>query len=244
MTTGNWTVADLRGMEGAPVYSSEGDKVGAIQDIWMDDSTGTPAWIGLGTGIFRTKHVLVPVTNARRYEDGLTVPFTKDEVKNAPDIDESRITPEMERTLYDYYGLGYGKTGRPEARTSTDAAMTRSEEELAVAKERQPKERVRLRKYVVTEPVQQTVPVRREEVRVEREPITEENIDEAMSGPDIAEGEHEEVLMEERVVPEKRVVPKERVRLEKDTATDEETVNEEVRKERIDVEREGSRRRK
>ena len=58
------------------------------------------------------------------------------------------------------------------------------------------------------------------------------------------QGEHEVTLMEEKVVPEKRVVPKERVRLEKDTATGQETVSEEVRKERVDVEREGSKRRK
>jgi len=96
--------------------------------------------------------------------------------------------------------------------------------------------RVRLRKYVVTEHVQQTVPVRREEVRLEREPITDENVDEAMSGPEISEAEHEVVLHEEEPVVEKRAVPKERVRLEKETVTDEAEVSEEVRKERIEPE--------
>lgn len=114
--------------------------------------------------------------------------------------------------------------------------MTRSEEEVHVGTARRERGRVRLRKYVVTEQVQRTVPVSREEVRVEREPITDENVDQALSGAEISEGEHEVVLHEEEPVVEKRAVPKERVRLSKDTVTDEREVSEEVRKERIEAE--------
>ena len=95
-----------------------------------------------------------------------------------------------------------------------------------------------MRKYVTTEQVQRTVPVQRERVRVEREPITDANLDAATSGPDISEEEHEVILREEEPVVEKRVVPKERVRLDKDTVTGEERVTEEVRKEQIDVQNE------
>lgn len=114
--------------------------------------------------------------------------------------------------------------------------MTRSEEEVRVGTASRETGRVRLRKYVVTEQVQQTVPVSREEVRLEREPITDENLDEAMSGAEISEGEHEVVLHEEEPVVEKRTVPKERVHLGKDTTTEEREVSEEVRKERIETE--------
>ena len=113
--------------------------------------------------------------------------------------------------------------------------MTRSEEELRVGTRESESGRVRLRKYVVTEEVQQTVPVRREEVRVEREPITDANVDQAMDGPEISDEEHEVVLHQEEPVVEKRAVPKERVRLDKDTITDEEQISEQVRKEQIDV---------
>ena len=113
--------------------------------------------------------------------------------------------------------------------------MTRSEEELRVGTAERERGRVRLRKHVVTENVQQTVPVRREEVRVEREPITGENIDDAMSGPEISEDEHEVVLHEEEPVVEKRTVAKERVRLGTETHEDEREVSEEIRKEQIDV---------
>jgi uncharacterized protein (TIGR02271 family) len=93
--------------------------------------------------------------------------------------------------------------------------------------------RARLRKYVVTENVTKTVPVKKEKVRVEREPITEQNRGKAMAGPDISEEEHEVTLTEEEPVVEKRAVPKERVRLEKDVEQQEQQVTEQVRKERI-----------
>jgi uncharacterized protein (TIGR02271 family) len=128
-----------------------------------------------------------------------------------------------------------GSAGREVSGPTTDDAMTRSEEELRVGTASRERARVRLRKYVVTEEVQHTVAVRREEVRVEREPITDANIDRATDGPAISDEEHEMVLHEEEVVTEKRAVPKERVRLEKDTVTDEQQVSDEVRKERIDV---------
>jgi uncharacterized protein (TIGR02271 family) len=113
--------------------------------------------------------------------------------------------------------------------------MTRSEEELRVGTTEREAGRARLRKYVVTENETRTVPVKREEVRIEREPITDANVGDAMDGPAISEEEHEVVLHEEEVVAEKRAVPKERVRLDKETHVEEETVNEDVRKERVDI---------
>ena len=132
-------------------------------------------------------------------------------------------------------GAARGAVGRDVSGPTTDDAMTRSEEELRVGTRERETGRVRLRKYVVTEHVQQTVPVRREEVRLEREPITDANRDRATAGPEISEEEHEVVLHEEQPVVEKRVVPKERVRLAKDTITDEQQISEEVRKEQIDI---------
>jgi uncharacterized protein (TIGR02271 family) len=122
--------------------------------------------------------------------------------------------------------------------------MTRSEEELRVGKTTHEAGRVRLRKWVETEHVSQTVPVTREEIRIEREPITEANVDAAMSGPGFKEDVHEEVLHEEHVHADKQEVPKERVRLAKDTVTEERQVDADLRKERIDVERSADNRRR
>jgi uncharacterized protein (TIGR02271 family) len=118
---------------------------------------------------------------------------------------------------------------------TTDDAMTRSEEELSVGTETRERGRARLRKHVTTEQQTVTVPVQREELRVEREPITDANLDAATSGPAISEEEHEVTLHEEEVMVDKRAVPKERVRLDTETVTDERQISEEVRKEQIQV---------
>ena len=131
---------------------------------------------------------------------------------------------------------GARDTGRDTSGPNTDSAMTRSEEELRVGVQKREAGKVRLRKWVETEQVSETVPVRREEVRIEREPITDANRDAALSGGDITEEVHEMTLSEERAVVDKDVVAKERVRLDKDVVTEQEQVSGEVRKERIEVE--------
>jgi len=135
-------------------------------------------------------------------------------------------------------GAGFderGAVGRDTSGPTTDNAMTRSEERLNVGTQQSEVGRARLRKYVVTENVTETVPVSREEVRVEREPITDANIGSALDGPAISEEEHEVVLHAEEPVVEKEAVPVERVRLDKETVTDEATVSEGLRKEEIEV---------
>ncbi len=126
--------------------------------------------------------------------------------------------------------------GRDTSGPTTDDAMTRSEERLNVDTRSQEVGRARLRKYVVTENVTETVPVSREEVRVEREPITDANVGKAMDGPAISEEEHEVTLHAETPVVEKEAVPVERVRLDKATVTDEAQVSEGLRKEEVEVE--------
>jgi uncharacterized protein (TIGR02271 family) len=125
--------------------------------------------------------------------------------------------------------------GRDTSGPTSDQAMTRSEEELRVGTTQRERGRVRLRKYVTTEQVTQTVPVQREEVRLEREPITDANLDAATSGPAISEEEHEVTFHEEIPAVEKRVVPRERVRLDTDTVTDQRQVAKEIRKEQVEV---------
>lgn len=230
---------ELSGWLGLEVVADSGDKIGKIDAIYVDEETGKPEWLAVNTGLFGRHVSFVPLASAVPKEDAVSVPYDKDKVKDAPRVDPDAIlSQEEEARLYRHYGLGYSEsrseTGPPEGRT--DDAMTRSEEELRVGTAAREAGRVRLRKWVESEPVTHKVPVAREQVRIEREPITEDNIDEAMSGPAISEGEHEAVLYEEQLVTEKRAVPKERVRLEKDRITEEAEVSDEVRKERVEVE--------
>uniref|UniRef100_UPI0024369CA0 YsnF/AvaK domain-containing protein n=1 Tax=Arthrobacter sp. JCM 19049 TaxID=1460643 RepID=UPI0024369CA0 len=100
--------------------------------------------------------------------------------------------------------------------------------------------RARLRKYVVTENVTTTVPVSHEEVRVEREPITDADAAGTVRGGELGEEEQEVTLHAERPVVDKEAVPVEKVRLDTETVTDEEKVTEQVRKERIEAEGDGT----
>jgi uncharacterized protein (TIGR02271 family) len=133
-----------------------------------------------------------------------------------------------------------GVVGHDTSGPTTDDAMTRSEEQLHVGTERVETGRARLRKHVVTEERTVTVPVSHEEVRLEREPITEGNVGSATAGPDLSDEEHEVVLTEERPVVQKETVPVERVKLGTETVTDEERVTEDVRHEEIDVDGDGT----
>ncbi|MCY1143776.1 PRC and DUF2382 domain-containing protein [Actinoplanes sp. Pm04-4] len=119
-------------------------------------------------------------------------------------------------------------------RADDGGAMTRSEERLVTDTRTEQAGKARLRKYVVTEQQQVTVPVSHEEVRLEREPITDANAGDAFDGPDISEAEHAVTLHAERPVVDTETVPVERVRLGKQTVHDEETVSGEVRKEQIE----------
>ena len=240
---------------GQDVYDQSGEKIGSAAEVYLDDETGQPEWVTVRTGLFGTRESFVPIRDADLTDDGVRVPVSKDRVKDAPKIDtDGHLSPQEEQELYRYYGLGNGTeqttttqtttgtgtdtraaVGHDTSGPTTDDAMTLSEERLDVGTRSEEVGRARLRKYVVTENVTTTVPVSHEEVRIEREPITDANIGNAMDGPAISEEEHEVTLHAERPVVEKEAVPVERVRLDKETVTDEATVSEGLRKEEIEV---------
>jgi uncharacterized protein (TIGR02271 family) len=238
---------DVLEWRGRTVVDRDGEKIGKLDEIYLDRQTNEPEWALVNTGLLGTKSSFVPLKGAAPAGDDVRVAYAKDQVKDAPSIDaDGELSQREEEGLYRHYAIDYSEqrsgSGRPDETSAgtggepgRDDAMTRSEEELRVGTTERERGRVRLKKHVVTEDVQESVPVRREEVRVEREPITDENVDEAMSGPAISEGEHEVMLKEEEVVVEKRAVPKERVRLEKDVETDEEQISEQVRKEKVEI---------
>ena len=258
----------LQQVIGSTAVGPDGGKIGTIGQVYLDNATGQPEWATVKTGLFGSSESFVPLSQAEVSGDGVRLPYDKDRVKGAPSIDaDHELSEQEENELYSYYGLGSGTgtyettgtqttdtyetagtTGTYEAAgtvghdtsgPTTDDAMTRSEERITTGTERREAGRARLRKYVVTEQQQVSVPVTREEVRVEREPITEGNYDSAMSGPDLSEEEHEVVLTEERAVVNKETVPVERVRLAKETVTETETVSADVRQERIETDLDG-----
>jgi uncharacterized protein (TIGR02271 family) len=256
------TTTDVQAWIDRPLMGSGDDRIGKVDQIYVDRETGEPKFLAVRTGLFGHNVSFVPIDEARETDDGVTVPYTKDQIKDAPNIDaDAEIEEAEEQRIYEHYNLswsgyegadheslmGRGDDTRREGRfereaaghdtsgPDTDDAMTRSEEELRVGKTSRESGRARLRKYVVTDTVEETIPVQREEVRIEREPITEGNAGAALDGPEISEEEHEITLHAEEPVVETRAVPKERVRLEKDTVTEDQTVSGDVRKERIET---------
>ncbi len=260
------TQNDIARLSDADVYDTDGDKIGSVGQIYLDNNTGDPEWVSVRTGLFGMKETFVPLQQASVSDDRITVAFGKEQVKGAPQIDaDGQLSPADEDQLYTYYGFSStdgnlttndgtyqaddyqaadthqsgdagvrdrGDTGYTPS--GDDATMTRSEERLVAGTRTQEAGKARLRKYVVTEQQQVTVPVSHEEVRLEREPITDANRGDAYDGAEITEAEHEVTLHAERPVVDTETVPVERVRLGKETVHDEETVSGEVRKEQIE----------
>jgi len=246
----NMTMDQVSAMRGLPVYASDGDKIGTVEEVFYDEQTNQPEWIGIGTGFFGTKRVLVPVQGADTRDDGFYVPYSKQQVQDSPDVDSDEISQETERELYAYYGLEYSEResetvlpegtaqgttgmemGEPTMRTEQEGSVVRAEEELQVGTRPTEVGRARLRKHVETEPVQVDVELQRETARV-----TREQIDQPVSEAELGEEEVEVGLRGEQPVAEKQTVARERVGLERDVQTETETVRDEVRKERVEVE--------
>jgi uncharacterized protein (TIGR02271 family) len=239
---------------GKTAVDQQGNKIGSVGQVYLNDQTGQPDWITVNTGLFGLRESFAPLAGSSVNGDQLVLPFDKNVVKDAPDIaDADHLDTDEQENLYAYYGryvsglsggsdTTYADTGKVRGTEgydtsgpTTDDAMTRSEEQLRVGTEQVQAGRARLRKHVVTEQQTVQVPVSREEVRVEREPITDANRGDALSGPDISEEQHEVVLREERPVVQTEAVPVERVRLGTKTVTEQQTVTGQVRKEQIEV---------
>ena len=250
------TMDQVRNLQGSPVHAQDGSKIGSVEEIFYDADTNEPEWLGIGTGFFGTKRVLVPLAGASTASDGVTVPYSKDMVKASPDVDGDEISEDLERQLYSYYGVSYsdarsdstladgGSTGTVTGQTAPTVSdthgradhrdVTRSEEELAVGKRRVETGHLRLRKWVETAPVQAEVTLERETAHVVREPINE-----TVSGGTIGEDAIEVTLEGEEAVVDKRVVAKERIGVDVDREATTQTVSDEVRKERVEIDAEG-----
>jgi stress response protein YsnF len=234
---------------GTTAYDAGGDEVGTVEHFFVDDQTGAPTWVAVKSGLFGARHAIVPALDATYADGALRLPVSREAVRSAPPLRvDQHLDPGEEDDLRRHYALADAaapiaapapETPAPapvqDTPAPSDGAMTRSEEQLRVSTERTAATRVRVTRYVVTEEVQITVPVRREEIRIEEVPL---------DAPDAAEGESlaadgglpgEIVLHREEPVVSVRVVPVERVRLRTEVVQGEERVSAQVQRERIVV---------
>ncbi len=276
---------ELSAAIGSAAYGPDGEKIGTVEHFFTDDRTGAPTWMAVSTGLFGTRHSVVPATDATFTEGSVRLPVTKEAVRTAPSVSDQHLDPEAEALLRQHYGLdsGTGTTTAPTApagddtttrdlsqlpsdaaasgdtvstaqaaagghtvpvaavpgpqAATTDGAMTRSEEQLRVTTERYAAKRVRVVKYVVTEEVQVTVPIRREEIRIEEIPLDDDAPAAAGAVGGVGTGGLPEtiVLHTERPVVTTEVVPVERVRLRTEWVQEQVQVRDQVRRERVDV---------
>ncbi len=286
---------ELSAAIGSAAYGPDGEKIGTVEHFFTDDRTGAPTWVAVSTGLFGTRHSVVPATEATFTGGTVQLPVTKEAVRTAPSVSDEHLDPEAEGLLRRHYGLDAGTsptdtspTGTTPAGTTTvpagddsttrdlsrvpadpgasgaqrdtgvdrtaggdatvpvgvvptppptDGAMTRSEEQLRVVMERYAAKRVRVVKYVVTEEVQITVPIRREEIRIEEVPLDDDvpATAGAVEAGDTGGLPETIVLHTERPVVSTEVVPVERVRLRTEWVQEQQQVRDQVRRERVDV---------
>jgi hypothetical protein len=241
---------------GMTAYGPDGDEIGRVEHFFVDDRTGAPTWVAVTTGMSGTRHSIVPALDAQLRGGALQVPVGRDAVRGAPSPgDTQHLGPEEEAQLRAHYGLDRhaaaadpaggpaadGPAGPPAG--PGDGSMVRSEERLRVGTETTAVTRVRVVKYVVTEEVQVTVPLRREEIRIEEVPLdAPDAADETLEGAPVP-GRHaaggglpeEIVLHREEPVVGVRVVPSERVRLRTEVVRGTEQVSGRVTRERVVV---------
>lgn len=270
----------IENLKRSTVFSQDGEKIGKVGVVYVDADTSEPTFVTVNTGLFGTNESFIPVNQAQYNGDDITVPFSKEFVKDAPNIaEDGELSPEEEQRIYDYYnghsgitnerrenhagvagaGTAAGVAGdrhahhtdrhaaagvdqnRREAHAGRDGDVVAHEERLNVSNTATAREtgRVRLRKVVTTDTETVEVPVRREEIHVEREKI-DPNSAEARTnaGYDFKEGAEDVTVTayEERPNVTVDTVATERVNVSKDVHTDTERVQGEVRKEEIRVE--------
>ena len=105
--SGHWNMQTLTDVRDKDIYSSDGEKIGSVRDIYYDDTTREPEWIGIGTGFLGMQEKLVPVEALEFQGDNLRVPFTKDKVKDEPDfkIEDGRLSNRDEQALCRHFGI-------------------------------------------------------------------------------------------------------------------------------------------
>src|SRR5215204_3088203 len=237
------------------IYDYYGESIGPLSDVFIDEHD-EPEYVGVETGLPGNRSVLVPAETIT-VDDRLrrmVVSHPRSLVETAPSLGhEDEVTPEFERRVRVHYGLDaeeragqgalYSGAAEPAEARSADPApdmsgqeddvrVRRSEEEIRVETREREAGEMRVRKRVRTERERLTVPKKRVDVTVERVPVEG---DEAATAPQIGEEEIVVPLVEDEIVVEKRPVVKEEIRIRKRVVEEVEVVEEDVRREGVEI---------
>ncbi|MFI7495506.1 DUF2382 domain-containing protein [Kocuria sp. M4R2S49] len=99
---------DVNALLSATAYGSDGDKIGKVEQVFLDDNTEEVTFVTVNTGLFGSKESFVPVDGAQQDGDRFVLPYTKDVVKDAPNVDaDQHLSPAEEEEIYRYYKMNY-----------------------------------------------------------------------------------------------------------------------------------------
>lgn len=102
------TTFDVNAILSSTAYDADGDKVGKVEQVFLDDNSGEPTFLTVNTGLFGAKESFVPVKDVRQDGDRVVLPYQKDVIKDAPKVDaDQHLSPQEEEELYRYYELNY-----------------------------------------------------------------------------------------------------------------------------------------
>ncbi|WP_202237678.1 PRC-barrel domain-containing protein [Actinacidiphila reveromycinica] len=109
------TDIDPRSLIGRRAFDRDGTRIGTVDEVYLDDATGTPEWAAVRTGLF-TRDAFVPLGPSELDGDTLRVPYEKALIKDAPDFGVGRhLSPEQELQLYHHYGMDVPRAGAERA---------------------------------------------------------------------------------------------------------------------------------
>jgi PRC-barrel domain len=118
-------VPDYRSLDGVEVTNQDGERLGKIYGLFVDDQVDVPTWVAVHSGFFGTHHALLPLAQARFVDGRLLVPYAKDDLALAPHHDPDQpLTVEQEQTLFAHYNVGYSDADTPGPHTGVEANET------------------------------------------------------------------------------------------------------------------------
>ncbi|MBD2765482.1 PRC and DUF2382 domain-containing protein [Kocuria sp. cx-455] len=120
------TTFDVNAILSSTAYDADGDKVGKVEQVFLDDNSGEPTFLTVNTGLFGAKESFVPAKDARQDGDRVVLPYQKDVIKDAPKVDaDQHLSPAEEEELYRYYEMNYDNgQGADRDRDLTDRDRT------------------------------------------------------------------------------------------------------------------------
>src|SRR3954452_3020075 len=91
---------------GRTAVDANGDKIGTVEEVYLDADTNQPEWLAVKTGLFGSRISFVPIAEASDAGGDVRVPYSKDQVKDAPHAEaDGQLSQQEEAQLYRHYGL-------------------------------------------------------------------------------------------------------------------------------------------